>query len=134
MWVALWALALVAVAVPARAQSRIEYGYPPPQFEPTPPSGIGALAVGAGGFAIAGMNLVTIPVCYADFYPYDARPCVISSLVIAGVALSVAIPSLLVGLRRRGRYKAWRARQLMRGELAPAATGSAAGAHYVLRF
>jgi hypothetical protein len=131
---AVWALVFLALAGPARAQSRIEYGYPPPQLEPTPPSGIGALVVGAAGFATAGSNLVTIPVCYANFYPYDARPCTIASLVIVGVALSVAVPSLVVGLHRRARYKAWRARQRTRGELSPWGASRAAGLHYALHF
>lgn len=131
------ALALcLGSAAGALAQARVDYGYPPPQFEPPPPSGIGAVVVGYSGIGLAGLYLVTIPTCYAKFYPWpvDERACAITSVALAGVALSVGIPSLVVGLRRRERYKAWRARQLG-GGLSPWVMREAgAGVRYALRF
>jgi hypothetical protein len=101
-----------AVSVSRARADRVEYGYPPP-FEPAPASGIGAVVVGYAGLGISALQLATMPVCFADFYPDAAeRACLISSLALAGIALSVGIPTLVVGLHRRQRYKAWRQRRL----------------------
>jgi hypothetical protein len=129
------ALCLAELA-PARAESRLEYGYPPPQLEPPPPSGIGAMSVGFGAFGFGALNLVTIPICYADFYPGEPRGCVIASVTIAGVAFAVGIPSLIVGFKRHARFKAWRARQVSGGRFAPwvAERTGPLGLQYALRF
>jgi hypothetical protein len=119
----------------ASAQARSEYGYSPPILEPRPPSGIGAMVVGYGGIALGVEQLLTIPICYADFYPFQAeRPCLIASLTVASVALAVGIPSLVVGLHRRERYKAWRQRQLSARQLGLFGDASGGGLRYAARF
>ena len=132
--VALSALGLIVVCstVSAQAPARLEYGYPPPPREPTPPRGIAAMIVGIGGLALGAEQLLTIPICNADFYTLeDPKFCLGRKLTTAGLALAVGIPSLLVGLRRRARYKAWRARQGVTGHVAPFGL---AGLQWRLRF
>jgi hypothetical protein len=136
-------LAVAAIALPlaspaaAQARARLEYGYPPPTFEAPPRSGIGAIAVGAGALGISLEQLLTIPLCYADWYPVEVFPCAVASATVAGVGLAVGLPSLLVGLRRRARYKAWRQRQHARVALGPVSFWGAAnggGLRVNLRF
>lgn len=123
-----------ASGVSAQAQARSEYGYPPPMFDPPPPSGVAAMAVGIGGLGLGAEQLLTIPLCYADFYPIDERACLITSLSIAGVGLAVGAASLAIGLRRRARYKAWRKQHLPAPQLGWFGDPHGAGLRYAVRF
>ena len=68
--------------------------------------------MGGVGLGLGTVNLATIPVCYAEFYPPEAKNVCIGMSVGLGVALiSVGIPSLIIGKKRHDRYRAWRARQ-----------------------
>ena len=85
---------------------------PPLHIDQPPPSGIGGLVMGGVGLGLGTVNLATIPVCYAEFYPPEAKNVCIGMSVGLGVALiSVGIPSLIIGKKRHDRYRAWRARQ-----------------------
>jgi hypothetical protein len=116
----------------------MEYGYPPPALEARPPTGIAAIAVGAGALALSLEQLVTIPICYADWYPGEVFPCAVASAVVAGVGLAVGLPSLLVGLRRRAKYKAWQQRQhapsALLGPVSFWGAANGAGVRFNLRF
>lgn len=138
---ALLVLLLVALSVPTRSFAQFtdgSVGFPPPELERKPPSGVGAMAVGAGALGFAGLNLVTLPICHVDLYPSEAeRACVISSLVLAAGGVAIGVPSLVLGLVRYKRYQAWRARKLglsSREGFDFAARLGGASLHYVARF
>lgn len=104
------------------AQSALEKEVPPPPVpeqyasHARPPSGIGGIVLGAVGLGLGGLNLVTIPVCFADFYPAEATDlCVALSAGVGAALVAVGIPSLIVGKIRRKRYKEWRRQQARRG-------------------
>ena len=112
------AILVAGLASPRSLHAQPEHQAPPPASLPPlhidrpPPSGIGALVVGGVGLGLGTVNLATIPVCYAEFYPPEAKNICIGMSVGLGVALiSVGIPSLIIGKKRRDRYRAWRARQ-----------------------
>lgn len=110
---------LLAVLSPASASAQ-EPGYemPPPPAGASygserPKSGIGGIVMGAVGLGLGGINLATIPVCYASFYPANATDlCVIMSVSVGSVLVAVGIPSLIVGKIRRNRYKEWKRAQM----------------------
>jgi len=107
-WLAFFALVVISLA-PGASRAQDTIGFAPPVIEPAPPSGIGAIAVGSAALGLAALNLATLPVCYLDVYPSAAKDgCIIGSLAIAGVGVAVGVPSLVLGLKRRARYRAWR--------------------------
>lgn len=137
----LLALLLISLFDPLAAQAQVaegSAGYPPPMLEGPPRSGIGGIAVGAGALGIAALNLVTMPICFAEVYPSAAKDgCVIASLVLAGLGVSVALPSLLLGLHRHARYKEWKARQRAfapREQLSLRPSQAGLSLHYVSNF
>src|SRR5690349_1387784 len=102
-----------ARAQPAPAAAPAATTLPPlaSDLDPPPASGIGALVMGGVGIGLGTINLATIPVCTADFYPSEAAGVCIGLSIGVGVALlGVGIPSLIVGKLRRERYRAWRER------------------------
>jgi hypothetical protein len=115
-----WLSLLLALAGAASAAAQpaagyqpppLEYGYPPPA-EPPPRSGLGALIVGSIGMGIGTLNLATLPVCFADFFPSEEQTwCVAEAAVFAGLGLGVGIPVFVLGRRRRAAYKEWQRRQ-----------------------
>lgn len=116
-------LLFIALLVPdpVAAQAALDDEVPPaaPHFyHSKPPSGIGGIVMGAVGLGLGGINLATLPVCYASFYPDDAETlCVHASLGVGSVLIAVGIPSLIVGIVRRKRYKKWREQRAQRGSL-----------------
>lgn len=93
--------------------------------EPRPPSGIGGLVVGWAGLGWGVLNLGTLPLCFADFYPREARPiCTATSLTLGAGGLIAAAIGLSVGYPRRTVYKRWRARQSTRITLVPVSQGA----------
>ncbi len=100
----------------AQAQKYVPFEeYGPPTADPKPSRGIGGLVVGSAGLFIATLNLATLPICQASFYPDDARTtCRALSFGFASVATLVAIPALSIGIVKRRRYKAWKARRFPR--------------------
>ncbi len=102
----------VLSASSAEAQARAPSGEYAPSLDPRPRSGLGGVIAGGAALGIAALNLVTLPMCSASFYPSDAEEsCVVLSIAFASIASVVAVPALSVGLVRRKKYKAWRARQ-----------------------
>jgi hypothetical protein len=100
------------------AQSYQPQPNPAAIHDPRPPSGIGGIVVGSAALGVAGLNLVTMPICFASFYPAGADDdCAVLSGVFAAIGVAVGLPSLIVGRRRRARYKEWRARQRPYAEL-----------------
>jgi hypothetical protein len=78
--------------------------------EERPSTGTGQIVVGWIGTGVGTLNLVTLPVCYADFYPEDAKDlCVGASIGFAAVGLGIGIPFLIVGYGNRADYKKWKA-------------------------
>lgn len=126
------AVLLLALLLPQQgeAQSALENEMPPaPVAEhftsnARPPSGIGGIVMGAVGLGLGGINLATIPVCYASYYPADAKDlCVALSIGLGSALVAVGIPSLIVGIIRRKRYKAWR-QERVQGGVAPMLGGA----------
>lgn len=114
-----WLSLIVALAVGvsgvghAQAQSaavpKEPSGY---SVDAKPPSGLGGLAVGIAGIAGGAFALAIIPVCYASFYPSQGgAACAIGQGVVGALGITAGIIGLSIGLPRRARYKAWRARQ-----------------------
>lgn len=105
--------ASTALAQPAAVAAPNNTTLPPlaSDLDPPPPSGIGALVMGGVGIGLGTINLATIPVCTAEFYPSEATSVCIGMSIGIGVALlGVGIPSLVIGKLRRERYRAWRER------------------------
>lgn len=102
--------------------------------EPRPPSGIGGIVVGWAGVGWGVLNFATLPLCFADFYPSEARPvCTATSITLGAGGLIAAAIGLGVGYPRRAAYKRWRARQLPRVELAPTPHGALVRLTFSLR-
>src|SRR5687768_8859083 len=79
--------------------------------EARPSTGTGLIVVGWIAVGIAALNLATLPICYADFYPRESEDlCVGASLVIAGIGVSLGIPFLIVGYVNRSNYNDWKER------------------------
>jgi hypothetical protein len=79
--------------------------------DPQPSTGVGMIVAGwiLGGIGV--LNLATLPLCYADFYPSNAEDlCVALSAVIGGLGLGIGIPLLIVGYNNRSDYKDWQRR------------------------
>lgn len=117
-------LSCVCSASSAAAQQLVPFEqYGPPPSDPRPRSGIAGVIVGSAASGIAALNLGTLPMCYASFYPDDARDaCTVLSFAFAGIATVVAVPALSIGIVRRKKYKAWKARNFPKvtGSFAPA--------------
>jgi hypothetical protein len=78
--------------------------------EERPSTGTGQIVVGWIGTGVGAVNLASIPICYADFYPRDAeKACVGLSIAFGAVGLGVGIPFLIVGYSNRAEYKRWKA-------------------------
>lgn len=92
--------------------------------EPPPSTGTGLIVVGWIALGLGALNLASLPICYADFYPRESEDlCVGLSLVVAGVGVSLAIPFLIVGYVNRSDYNDWKqrnavARHLLNTQLA----------------
>lgn len=79
--------------------------------DPRPSSGMGLIIAGWIATGLGLLNLATLPICYADFYPNNAEStCVIASAVIGGVGLTLGVPFLIVGYNDRADYKEWKKR------------------------
>jgi hypothetical protein len=123
-------VALQSSLAHAQASQPPAYYASPPPMDPKPRGGVGGVVVGAAGFGLAVLNLATLPICYASFYPSEAEgACVVLSGVFAGLGVTAGITGLAIGIPRRKRYKAWKARQrasLLEGlRLTPTAQGGA---------
>jgi hypothetical protein len=78
-----------------------------------PPSGTGGIITGSILTGVGALNLVTSPVCVTDVYgevvgSAGQSACLVSSLVIGGGMVAVGVPVLLVGLKHRQDYRAWK--------------------------
>jgi hypothetical protein len=74
-----------------------------------PSSGVALTVVGGVALGIGAINLATIPICSANFYPRDAKDaCVVASVTFGVIGVGVGLPLLLVGINQRSKYKAWR--------------------------
>jgi hypothetical protein len=80
-------------------------------LEERPSTGTGKIVVGWIGLGVGVLNLASIPVCFADFYPANAKEtCVGASIVLGAAGLGIGIPMLVLGYGQRGRYREWRER------------------------
>jgi hypothetical protein len=83
-----------------------------------PSTGTGLIVTGWILTGIAVLNLATLPVCFADFYPPESKDlCVVLSAVFAGAGTVVGVPLLIVGYNQRADYKAWKKRNGLIGHL-----------------
>ena len=88
----------------ARAQSA-------PPSDPQPSTGTGLVVAGWIATGIGVLNLATLPICFADFYPEESENlCVIGSATLGGVGLALGIPFLIVGYNNKADYREWKAR------------------------
>jgi len=88
----------------ARAQSA-------PASDPQPSTGNGLVVAGWIATGLGVLNLATLPICFADFYPEESEDlCVGASAVIGGVGLALGVPFLIVGYNQKADYREWRAR------------------------
>lgn len=129
-------LCLISVAASAQLSDE-RLGYPPPTFEQRPRSGVGGVVVGSAALGMALLNVATLPICFADFYPSGAQDgCVIGSLALAGVDVVVGVPSLVLGLIRLRRYRDWKQQRALAlvERLGAGASPSGATLRYTLRF
>lgn len=77
--------------------------------ESRPSTGTGQIVVGWIATGVGAVNLATLPICFADFYPADAEGlCVGLSVTLAVVGVSIGVPFLITGYNNRARYKRWR--------------------------
>lgn len=78
-------------------------------YSSRPSSGTGWIVVGWIALGVGALNLASLPVCYADFYPEGAKDvCVYASIGIAAVAIPLGVTSLIVGYNQRSEYERWR--------------------------
>jgi hypothetical protein len=85
-----------------------------PANDPQPSTGTGLVVVGWIATGLGVLNLATLPICFADFYPEDAETlCVIGSATIGGVGLALGVPFLIVGYSQKADYREWKARNGM---------------------
>jgi hypothetical protein len=69
---------------------------------------LGLIIAGWSVTGLGALNLLTIPVCKADFYPHDQRDlCVDLSVAVGVVGLGVGIPMLIVGYNQRAKHAEW---------------------------
>jgi hypothetical protein len=120
------ALALVAVgalSAPLRAQGVPPAPYPYPQAyypytytapQPTTPpkrpssDGMRLITAGIILTSAGALDLATSPLCATDFVRQDLHTaCFATTLVVGGVAFSVGLPMLLVGITKRRRFVEW---------------------------
>jgi hypothetical protein len=102
-------------ARPSSAPPQYTYAQPGSQIDPRPRSGWGGIIVGAAGLAFAAEQLLTIPVCYADWYPLaGGGVCAGTAVVLGAGGLVAGITGLVIGTRRHHLYKEWRERELQR--------------------
>lgn len=86
--------------------------------DPKPSSGIGLIVVGWVASGIGALNLATLPICFADFYPEESKGlCIGLSAAFAGVGFAVGLPALIIGYNQRSDYKAWKKRHALVGLL-----------------
>jgi hypothetical protein len=58
---------------------------------------------------VGAVNLASIPLCNADFYPRDSRDlCVQLSIGFGVVGLGVGVPLLIVGYNKRAQFNEWK--------------------------
>lgn len=83
-----------------------------PSDDPQPSTGNGLIVAGWIATGLGVLNLATLPICFADFYPEDAEDlCVIGSAAIGGVGLALGVPFLIVGYNNKADYREWQARK-----------------------
>jgi hypothetical protein len=79
-----------------------------PEDDAKPSSGVGLIV---GGWIVTGVgvvNLATIPVCSADFYPRESEDlCVTLSIAFGVAGVVIGVPLLVVGYNKRSKYKEW---------------------------
>lgn len=64
-----------------------------PVNDPQPSTGTGLIVAGWIATGLGVLNLATLPICFADFYPENAENlCVIGSATIGGVGLALGVP------------------------------------------
>jgi hypothetical protein len=85
-----------------------------PMHDPQPSTGTGLIVAGWIATGIGVLNLATLPICFADFYPEDSENlCVIGSATLGGVGLALGVPFLIVGYNNKADYREWQARRGM---------------------
>jgi len=95
--------------LPATAWSQSAPSAPP--SDPQPSTGTGLVVAGWIATGIGVLNLATLPICFADFYPEESEDlCVGASAVIGGVGLALGVPFLIVGYNNKADYREWQAR------------------------
>jgi hypothetical protein len=97
-----------------------------------PSTGIGYLVTGGVLTGVGGLNLLTAPLCTTSLITSDLQsPCLIASLVVAGVGLAVGIPLIVVGANKRAEYNEWKKAHPVAAGLwvVPTAGGAAIGWH-----
>jgi hypothetical protein len=108
--VALLAALAVSLSAGAALADDDDDSAPPAASSAGPPSsGVGYLVTGGIFTGIGGVNLLTAPICKTSVIRSDLQDtCLGASLIVAGVALAVGIPLLVVGAGKRADYNAWR--------------------------
>jgi hypothetical protein len=77
-----------------------------------PSTGTGLIVAGWIAVGVGLLNLATLPICFADFYPSESKDlCVGMSAAIAGVGVAVGVPLLIIGYNQRADYKEWKQRR-----------------------
>jgi hypothetical protein len=107
----LFACSLVFAAATAHA------GAPVPETDPKPRTGWVGIGVGIGGFVWTVGQAISVPLCFAEWYPADTDICLATTAVLASGALAVGISGIVIGKKRRNAYKAWKQRQLERNRV-----------------
>lgn len=82
-----------------------------PADDPRPSTGTGLIVAGWIATGVGVLNLVTLPICFADFYPEESENlCVIGSATLGGLGLALGVPFLIAGYNNKSDYREWKAR------------------------
>jgi hypothetical protein len=77
--------------------------------EEAPSSGLGPMIAGWAVTAWGVANLVTYPICSADWYPDQSRDlCKVLSIGFGVAGVGVGVPLLIVGYSKRSKYNEWK--------------------------
>lgn len=96
---------------PAAAPVAQPYAAPLADTEPVdePSSGLGLVIAGWALTGWGALNLVTYPVCSADWYPEQSRGlCKVLSIGFGVGGVGVGVPLLVVGYSKRSDYNEWK--------------------------